>query len=179
MVLGLVGGGHGDRVALHGFGAQVEAALGQVEVLLEDDHHGADERIMLALGVLREVVRQLVGEHFTAPLFDAIEVGRAELETVFVRGYRAVAADRHGFGVDLALQGAGKVDRLQVFGAELGKDSVDRAFYTFLKTVENAHGDPFLYPYPSYTSVGKSIVISEEKACLSAKFPLLTRRCGA
>jgi hypothetical protein len=61
---------------------------------------------MLAFRVLREIVCQLIGESLAAPLLDVVEVGGAELETVLVRGHRTVAADRHGLGVDLALEGA-------------------------------------------------------------------------
>ena len=105
---------------------------------------------MLALGVLGQVVRKLVGQGFGAPLLDTVEVRGAQLEPVLVRRYGAVTADRHGLGVDLALKGAGEVDGLQVLGPELGEHSVDRAFHAFLKTVENAHSHTFLFlTYPT------------------------------
>ena len=99
---------------------------------------------MLALRVLGEVIGQLVGQGLATPCLDTVEVRSTELETVFIRGHRAVAAHGHGLGVNLALQGAGKIDRLQVFGAKLGEYSVDCTLHAFFKTVENAHSPPFL-----------------------------------
>mgnify|MGYP006923755653 FL=1 len=66
-------------------------------------------------------------------MLDTVEVRSTELETVFIRGHRAVTAHGHGLGVNLALQGAGKIDRLQVFGAKLGEYSVDCTSTLFSK----------------------------------------------
>ena len=143
-VLGLRIGGDRHGIALHGFGGEVEVALGQVEILLEDHDHRAYEGVMLALRVLGEIVGQLIGQGLATPCLDTVEVRSTELETVFIRGHRAVTAHGHGLGVNLALQGAGKIDRLQVFGAKLGEYSVDCTLHAFFKTVENAHSPPFL-----------------------------------
>ena len=79
-------------------------ALGKFKILFEDHHDRADERVVLALRILGEVVGKFIGERFGAPLDDVVEIRSAELETVLVRGYGAIARDGHGFFVDLALE---------------------------------------------------------------------------
>ena len=99
---------------------------------------------MLALRILREIVGQLIGQGLRTPFHDVVEVRRAQLETVFVRGYGTVASNGHCLFVNLALKSAGEVNRLQVLGPELSEYSVDGAFHALLKSVENAHTCPFL-----------------------------------
>ena len=60
-ILGLRLGGDGHGVALHGFAGKPVIALGKFKILFEDHHDRADERVVLALRILGEVVGQLVG----------------------------------------------------------------------------------------------------------------------
>ena len=143
-VFGLRVGGDGHGIALHGFARQLEIALGEVKVLFEDHHDRTDERVMLVLRVLGEVVGQLIGQRFRAPFDDVVEIRRAQLETVLIRRHGTVSRDGHGLFVNLTFQSAGKVDGLQVLGPELGENPVDGAFHAFLKSVENTHACPFL-----------------------------------
>ncbi len=59
-LLSAVDGGRGDD--------RVGDALGQIQVFFKDHYDRAHEGIMLALGVLGEVVGKLVGQSFAAPL---------------------------------------------------------------------------------------------------------------
>ena len=82
----------GTGVALHGFAGKPVIALGKFKILFEDHHDRADERVVLALRILGEVVGKFIGERFGAPLDDVVEIRSAELETVLVRGYGASRA---------------------------------------------------------------------------------------
>ena len=116
-----------------------EHAGGQLVVLLQLDPYGTGEGVALLLGVLAYDVGELTGEadvHRDQP----VEVARAELDVEVVGHDRAASGDGRRALVELALEVARDLHRLDVGPEGLGEGAVHHALELLLEAVQDAHG---------------------------------------
>ena len=135
-----VGGVAGHR----GLGATADAepAGGQVVGLLEDDADRSREDVALLVGMVAQLLAEVVAERRVVRR-EPLQVGLRELDVEVVGDQPSVPAEDLCVVVALALQGRGDLDRLHRGSERLGKGTGDHLLELVLQSLEPTHVPPF------------------------------------
>src|SRR5918995_1779731 len=139
---GVGGAGAGALVVVGdaglGLGPDPEAAGGQVVGGLEGDADGSREDVALGVGVVLQLVDEVLLER-AAEADDALEVGGGQLDVEVVGHQSALPAQHLRVVVALALEGGGDLDGLHRAAEGPGEDTGDHGLEPLLEALQGVH----------------------------------------
>src|SRR6478672_6790326 len=121
--------------------ADPEAAGGEVVRLLEGDRDRPGEDVALRVGVVLQLVDEVLLER-SAEAEHPLEVGRRQLDVEVVGHQPALAAHHLCVVVALALEGRGDLDRLHRAAEGPGEDAGDHGLEPLLEALQGVHARP-------------------------------------
>ena len=126
-----------------GAGADPEAPGHEVLGRLEVDRDRPGEHVALGVGVVLDLVGQLVGQRGVVRR-EPLEVARAQLDVEVVGDHPSLPRQDLRVVVALALQGGRDLDRLDGRAEGAGEGPGDHVLEPLLETLESAHVASFL-----------------------------------